>query len=235
MLPSLPRRLWAALLDLLLPQSCAGCGGSSGPLCGQCRALLERRPHLCAPRPGCPPVWAAGPYAGLYRKVLLAYKEGGADALAAPLGRCLAAAYEASGLAGPDTVLVPVPGRGPPHDPRAPVARLAAACPARGGGQVLPLLRHRGRARRQAGLDRAGRLANRRGAFTAGRVPNGVAGAPVVVVDDVVTTGATVAEAARALGEAGLRVVGAVALTERAARGRPGPGRRRERRFYPHS
>nr|WP_073704391.1 phosphoribosyltransferase family protein [Nocardiopsis sp. TSRI0078] len=232
----------AALLDLLLPHPCAGCAGPSGPLCGDCLAVLERRPLRCAPRPGCPPVWAAGPYAGHHRRVLLAYKEGGADALAAPLGERLAAAYTASGLAAPGTLLVPVPGRGPPRDPRAPVTRLALTCLADAGGadagRVVPLLRYRGRRRRQAGLGRAERLANRAGAFVAdlpgaGAAESGAApGGAAVVVDDVLTTGATVAEAARALRARGIRVAGAVVLAERlperASGGVPG----RARRFY---
>ncbi|MFL1380341.1 MULTISPECIES: ComF family protein [unclassified Nocardiopsis] len=213
-------RVWGALLDLLLPRACPGCAGPAGgsaPLCGMCRDGLARRPHRCAPRPGCPPVWAAGPYAGLHRRVLLAYKEGD-DALAGVWGERLAVVCGASGLVRADTLLVPVPGRGPPHDPRAPVARItAAACAERRGGTPLPLLRYRGRVRRQAGLGRRERLANRAGAFCADPVPAWAAGRRVVVVDDVVTTGATLAEATRALRSAGLHVAGAVVLAERLA------------------
>ncbi|MCY9785558.1 ComF family protein [Nocardiopsis sp. EMB25] len=218
-------RLFAALLDLLLPQPCVACAVASGPLCGDCLALLDRRPRRCAPRPGCPPVWAAGPYAGYDRRVLLAYKEGGADALTGPLGGRLAAVYAATGWAGPDTLLVPIPGRGPPWHRGGPVARLADACLDRSGhvGRVAPLLRYRRRARPQVGLGRAERLVNRVGVFTAvtgsvglGDVGTGaLAGHRAVVVDDVLTTGATVAEAARALRCAGVPVVGAVVLAER--------------------
>ncbi|MEV2273961.1 phosphoribosyltransferase family protein [Nocardiopsis sp. NPDC049922] len=213
-------RLFAVLLDLLLPQPCAACSGTPGPLCGDCRTLLERRPRQCAPRPGCPPVWAAGPYAGLDRRVLLAFKEGGVDALAAPLGARLAAVYAATGWSGPDTLLVPVPGRGPPWRRSGPVDRLAGVCLERSGGAgwVVPLLRYRRRARPQVGLGRAERLTNRRGAFAAdpGAVGGGVGpGLRAVVVDDVLTTGATVAEATRALRSAGVPVAGAVVLAER--------------------
>ena len=211
-------RVRDALLDLLLPRPCPGCAGPAGdggPLCRTCRDALVLRPHRCAPRPGCPPTWAAGPYAGLHRRVLLAYKEGD-DTLARVWGERLAAVCEASGLVGADTLLVPVPGRGPPDDPRAPVARVAAVAGDRcRGGAPLPLLRYRGRVRRQAGLGRRERLANRAGAFRAGPVPAWAVGRRAVVVDDVVTTGATLAEAARALRAAGLCVAGAVVLTER--------------------
>ncbi|PDP88342.1 phosphoribosyltransferase [Glycomyces fuscus] len=239
-----PGRILGALLDLLLPHPCAACAGPSGPLCAHCLTVLRRRPHRCAPRPGCPPVWAAGPYAGHHRRVLLTYKEGGADALAAPLGGWLAAAHTASGLARPDTLLVPVPGRGPPGDPRAPVTRLARACLAQAGGaragRVAPLLRYRGRPRRQAGLGRAERLANRAGTLVAdrpfpgasGEVPATGAWGAAVVVDDVLTTGATVAEATRALRARGVPVAGAVVLLERlpgAFGGPPGAGKAAER------
>ncbi|MFD3687329.1 ComF family protein, partial [Nocardiopsis sp. NPDC058631] len=170
--------------------------------------------------------WAAGPYDGIHRRVLLAYKEGRADSLAAVLGGRLSAAYAASGLVGPDTLLVPVPGRGPPRDPHAPVTRLARACLAGAGGPaagtVLPLLRYRGRPRRQAGLGRAGRLANRVGTLVAELPPRGRGGGPAVIVDDVLTTGATAAEATRALRAAGVRVAGAVVLAERLPESREG-------------
>ncbi|OLT28241.1 hypothetical protein BJF83_01700 [Nocardiopsis sp. CNR-923] len=224
-------RLFSVLLDLLLPQPCAACSVAPGPLCGDCLRLLERRPRQCAPRPGCPPVWAAGPYSGVDRRVLLAFKEGGADALAAPLGARLAAVYAVTGWSGPDTLLVPVPGRGPPWRRSRPVDRLAAVCLERsaGAGRVARLLRYRRRARPQVGLGRDERLTNRRGAFVA---DPGAVGGPVrsglraVVVDDVLTTGATVAEAARALRDAGVPVVGAVVLAERGwwDGGSPGAG-----------
>lgn len=228
------RRVRAALLELLLPHPCAGCAGPDGPLCAQCRTLLWRRPRRCAPRPGCPPVWAAGPHGGYDRRVLLAFKEGGADALAVPLGERLARVYAASGWASPDTLLVPVPGRGASSG-TGPVARLTGSCLAASGGAAagrsMSLLRHRVGARRQVGLGRAERLRNRTGVFVSDRVPPRARGTPVVVVDDVVTTGATVAEAARALRAAEARVVGAIVLNESLALGGP----ERARRFYEES
>jgi predicted amidophosphoribosyltransferase len=227
------RALLTAVLDLLLPLTCAGCRGPSGPLCGDCLARLDRRPVRCLPRPGCPPVWAAGPYAGLDRRVLLAFKENGTDDLVAPLGARVAAAYTAAGWAGPDTLLVPVPGRGPP---RWPVTRLAHACVAAAGGdsagRVAPLLRYRLRARRQVGLGRAERRTNRHGVFTAAGASAGEGGNRAVVVDDVLTTGATIAEAARALRAEGIRVVGAVVLAERLSPHLSAEGAERSPRFY---
>ncbi|KOX22237.1 ComF family protein [Nocardiopsis sp. NRRL B-16309] len=227
------RSLLAAVLDLLLPLTCAGCRAPSGPLCGACLARLDRRPVRCRSRPGCPPVWTAGPYAGLDRRVLLAFKEQGTDDLAAPLGARVAAAYAAAGWAGPDTLLVPVPGRGPP---RGPVARLAYACAAAAGGdsagRVAELLRYRHRVRRQVGLGRADRRANRHGVLTAAGAAAGRSGSRAVVVDDVLTTGATVAEATRALRAEGIRVMGAVVLAERLPPHLSAQGAERSPRFY---
>ena len=176
-------------------------------------------------------MWAAGPHGGYDRRVLLAFKEGGVDDLAVPLGERLASVYAASGWASPDTLLVPVPGRGVPSG-FGPVARLTEACLAASGGRVagraVPLLRHRARVRRQVGLGRAERLRNRTGVFVSERTPARVGGAPAVVVDDVVTTGATLAEAARALRAAEMRVVGAIVLNESLVLGDSG----RARRFY---
>ena len=225
------RRLCAAFLELLLPHPCAGCAGPDGPLCTECRRLLQRRPRRCAPRPGCPPMWAAGPHGGHDRRVLLAFKEGGADALAVPLGERLARVYTASGWSSPNTLLVPVPGRGSPSG-TGPVTRLVESCLAASGGveagRTAPLLHHRGRTGRQVGLGRAERLRNRTGEFVSGRMPACAEGMPAVVVDDVVTTGATIAEAVRALRAAKIRVVGAIVLNESLAL----DDRRRSGRFY---
>jgi predicted amidophosphoribosyltransferase len=222
--PSLAHRLLTALLDplleLLLPRACAGCAGPGGALCRDCRGVLERRPYRARPRDRCPPVWAVGPYAGRHRRVLLAHKAYGDRQLAEPLGELLATAYRASGWAGPDTLLVPVPARAGTWARQGQVTRLASACAHRAGtaaaGGAVPVLRYRRRARSQVGLGRAERLANRAGAFTAAHGSRfGLRGRRVVVVDDVLTTGATLAEAARALRAEGADVLGALVLAER--------------------
>jgi predicted amidophosphoribosyltransferase len=75
-------------------------------------------------------------------------------------------------------------------------------------------------ARDQAGLSSAERAANLAGAVRVGRVPAGLSAYRIVLVDDVVTTGATLAECARSLRVAGL-TVGAAAVVAATAR-RPG-------------
>lgn len=201
----------ADLLDLVLPRDCAGCRTPGRTLCAPCRAGLDRPPfeHLPTPAPvAMPVVIAAATYDGVVRELLLAHKEHGRTTLAGPLGALLARAASAYG---PGVVLVPVPSapaavRARGHDH---ARRLAAAAARRAGVRSAALLVGARTVADQSGLDVAGRAANLAGALRAGR---GACGLSVVVVDDVVTTGATLAEAARALTTAGADVLGAAVV-----------------------
>jgi predicted amidophosphoribosyltransferase len=215
----------AELADLVLPRVCAGCGVPGVALCRACAALLAV-PHLAAPRrfpPGFPPTVAAGRYAGPVRPAVVAFKERGRAELARPLGTALALAVAAV-LTGAGTppgrvLLVPVPSsaaalrsRGRDHVrelARRAVAELAAAGV---GAAEARLLRRSGRVRDSAGLSAAERRANLAGTFRLAAMPP-PAGA-VVLVDDVVTSGATLTAAAGVLAaglpESGRPVLAAV-------------------------
>ncbi|MDW4910413.1 ComF family protein [Streptomyces sp. ADMS] len=213
------RGWWQELGDLVLPAECGGCGRPRTVLCPECRAALGgAAPSRVRPVPeplGLPVVHAAARYEDEVRAVLLAHKERGALALAGPLGTALAGAVRA-GLdgalcGGTGVLLVPVPSarravRARGHDPARRIA-LAAAAELRGAGmpaRVLAVLRQRRSVADQAGLDSRQRLENLAGALSVaaggGRLLAG-AGA-VVLVDDLMTTGASLAEAARAVREA---------------------------------
>jgi predicted amidophosphoribosyltransferase len=170
------------------------------------------------------PIVAAGDYSGVARALILSAKERGGLGALPLLGQRLAISVALLCLAadvGEPVVLVPVPsprGRVAERglDFTGSLARLSARELAASGvpaivGAGLALRR---RPADQAGLDRAARQRNLAGAFEAtGRLPAG----HVVVVDDIVTTGATVAEAARALTASGRTPIGAatVAATRR--------------------
>jgi predicted amidophosphoribosyltransferase len=213
----------ATLLDLVLPRSCGGCALPGAGLCPSCRALLTGpalglvRPQPCPT--GLPAVSALLAYTGPVQRLLLAHKERGRLQLNQPLGAGLATAVLVHGRH--PVVLCPVPSspkavRQRGHDNAMRLARAAAACLSSEGVPVRAA-RLLGPARTvadQSGLSAAARAANLRGALRA----IGSADAPVVVVDDVITTGATLVEAARALSAAGLVVAGAAVVAATARR-----------------
>lgn len=221
------RGWWQEIADLVLPADCAGCGRPGVPLCGRCQGALRgpgARRVLPSPLPpGLPVVHAAVDYVDEARAVLLAHKERGALRLAGPLGEALAGAVRAAAGGAlprapgePPLLLVPVPSarravgaRG--HDPARRIAFAAAGVLRREGrhARVPAVLRQRRRVTDQAGLGARQRRANVTGALEA--VPGAgrlLAAGPVVLVDDLMTTGASLAEAARAVAEAGGRVLG---------------------------
>ncbi len=118
-------------------------------------------------------------------------------------------------------MLVPVPSsrravreRGHDH-----ARRLAAVAARTAGLRSRPLLVQARRTADQAGLDALQRAANLHGALRArGRLD----GLPVLLVDDVVTTGVTLAEAARALRAAGADVRGCAVVAATVRRALPG-------------
>lgn len=220
------RGVWRELAGLMLPVDCAGCGRPRTELCVRClRALARggRGPGRVRPRPlpgGLPEVRAGAVYADEVRAVLLAHKERGALRLAGPLGAVLAGAVCGLRTGPGPLLLVPVPssrgsvaGRG--HDPVRRIALAAAGELRRAGvaARVLTVLRQCRSVADQAGLSAAQRRANVAGALA---VPGGagrlLAAGAVVLVDDLVTTGATLAEAARAVAAAGGRAAGAAVV-----------------------
>jgi ComF family protein len=205
-------------LAVLLPVECAGCGAWDRGVCDACRVALSPivRVRDVDVESGGEPlrVWAGLEYDGVARSVMLAFKAQQRVDAAGVLAPALAAAVRAaaSAVGSSDVEVVAVPGtragyRRRGYDP----VRLLIARAGLGASRVFaPARPHT--AQKRLGVDERDR--NLRGTF---RMRRSVAGRRILLIDDVVTTGATLREAARVLREGGADVVGAavVASTER--------------------
>lgn len=216
----------ASVLELLLPSRCAGCGRLDESefrlrgLCPLCvSAIRQSAPvnwEISIPGSAAVvPAFAAGAYDGVIRAALLDYKERGRLCLRRELAGSLAVSvFAAAGRDDSTFLLVPVPSatatrRERGHDPVGAMAATAASYLRATGLQVdvRAVLRQGRKVSDQSGLDVDARQANLSGALAVRR-PALVQGRRVVIVDDIVTTGATAAEAARALSAAGAVVIG---------------------------
>jgi ComF family protein len=212
------------VLDLALPAACSGCGREGEPLCPICDLALDARLDL----PGGVPIgmavdlpapllqleWCA-PFAGPVRAALHDLKYRGERRLAGPLGRAVARRWRRVGRGA--TMIVPVPvhaerERRRGYDQAALIAEVAAS------ELDLPVARALERLRAttaQFELGREDRAANVAGAFRVRAAgighPSPVHGRWVLLVDDVVTTGATLAACGTALELAG--AIGVSAIT----------------------
>lgn len=224
-------KLWrwiAPAADLLIGAQCAGCGVAGPSPCPGCARLVRSGLPLLAQTAFAQDsvIVASGVYSGVLKALLIAAKERGALGLLPLLGERLAASIGSLAVAGSAAdrlVLVPMPSvpaavaaRG--VDFTASLANLAAG-KLRGLGFSATVRRGLRQSRRpadQAGLGMEARARNLAGAFvSAGSLPHG----EVIVVDDVVTTGASIAEAARALRLAGRHPLGSATVAATMRRG----------------
>jgi ComF family protein len=207
-----------AVLDgiaLLLPVECAGCGVPDRALCTACRPALAPDPSSRRLADGTP-VFSGLDYDGTVREVILAYKEQGrtglarylAPALASAVSEAVSSVADGGNSGGAQRLeLVTVPGSRRARRRRGfdPVVALVARAGMDRARVLAPAAPHPA----QKTLSLEQRAANLAGVFTV-RAP--VAGRRFLLVDDVVTTGATFLAVATALRDGGAQVVAAAAV-----------------------
>lgn len=227
-------RLAESALAVAIPLCCPICGaagrGRDELCCDACRSRLVRLTKPVCPAcrryrdydtPVCPGahapvspaiVWALGAFDHAWRSIVHQLKYRGDRALAGPIGSAMAGLL--TGTVSADMLVIPVPTsehkireRGFGHSERIAdrvAAGLSAAFDPRG-------LRFTRKVKDQTRLSGPHRVENLKGALMA-RDPDRIAGCSVLIVDDILTTGATLREAARALDEAGADQVRAVVV-----------------------
>lgn len=210
--PDLRSTVRDAFLDaaaVLLPVSCAGCAAPDRSLCADCTRALAPEVRRRTVRGVA--TWSALDYDDVPRTVLLAYKDGGrVDAARALAGALTPALAAATGPTGRGAVPVLIPStraawrqRGY-HPTGMVLARTRVLAP-----PLWHALRLTRQTADQAALGKAQRADNRAGSMLASRR---LRGRRCVIVDDIVTSGATIAEAARAIRAAGGTVGGAATI-----------------------
>lgn len=234
--------MFTDLIDLVWPRYCLGCGVGGSGMCAGC---ADVRPAVRFV-PGLGSVHAAASYGGAIRAAIIHYKDRRRRDLRAPLAALLSAAVGAAraelaqgrcealgprrpgSSAGVDApVLVPVPSttraareRGGDH-----MRRLASSVARRQRLRCDALLRVGRPIQDAAGLGAAARTANVAGAYVCRGGAPARAG-PVILVDDVITTGASLREATRCLTAAGYRVQAFAVIALVSAERRIGANRR---------
>lgn len=210
------RATLAEALALVLPVTCAGCDEPDVSLCESCRQQLL--PQIS--RSGRDPViWSGLAFEGVAARVVRALKADGRTGLARDLAPALRAAVDAAAAAAPGgphaggpVVLVPIPTSRAAFRRRG--YRVVELVARRADLRTARLLTTARAAADQRGLDREARRRNVAHSLRA----RGSAGVRVVVIDDVVTTGATLEEAVRALRAGGAEVIGAATIAATARR-----------------
>lgn len=206
--------------ELILPRECAGCRVPGTVLCGACRYHLRSAPHrIVRPRDLGLPVFAMGPYSDIRRNIIIAMKARGNREVRELMGAVFAAGLEhlqAQGQLPINFDLVPAPTRAQSARLRGgdPVTAMARAAAKRLTGVEVARYVETGRAiSDQSDLSAGGRWLNMDNAVQL-RTGIVIAHRDIVLIDDVVTTGATMAATARKLQVEGVKVWGGIVLAD---------------------
>lgn len=210
------KNLLLDLAALVWPVACAGCGAADRDLCADCRAEVEAPGEVLARDIGMP-CFSAGPYGGTLRELVLMLKRDGRGSVARLLAvRLRDPLASALALCTSEPVIVGAPSRGARVRERG-FRHVELLCREAFRGSGIPHTTLRALRTRRGGTAQAGLALRERQRNAANVALRRVAtpalrGREVVLVDDVVTTGATLRASRDALERAGATVVAAITV-----------------------
>lgn len=201
------------LLNLLLPTGCALCAARGAPICEVCQSSLEWQPRFIF-RDELPGVVVSN-YETVEQKLIHSFKEKGQTSLLAYLAKPLVPALVRLSQGVSHPLLVPIPSRGSNYLKRGFVPAKVFAqklnSMAKRPATFADLLSFNRSVADQSQLDVLSRSLNLKGSMSGDQA---LAGRSVILIDDIVTSGATILEGARAAVSAGATVVGFLAFSE---------------------
>jgi ComF family protein len=201
-----------SILDLIFPSRCAVCESKGPNLCARCEFVLVSRPHRFSR--GIASGLAATRYSPEISKLLVGFKDQGQFSLAGQLGVLMLPLSVEINRLNFMVDLVPVPSRSENFSKRGFVPGVLLAktlCKNSANSRVMNCLVFKKAVKDQVGLSSLERARNISGSMSTNQR---VSGRPVYLVDDVVTTGATIQEAWRTMTLAGAVVLGALVISE---------------------
>lgn len=204
-------RFLAELNTLLFPIRCYGCRDLGFAICSSCRKHWN--PHIYKSQIENLSVYSAIPYSVVARNILLAAKEENQKSADQLIIAALSKSLETAFRNVPVCAIVPIPSQSSSNRRRGRdfVTEITISVARQCGVAVLPLLQHQRAVRDQSKLDIAGRRDNLAMALAVKPEFSGNYSAEkVVILDDLLTTGATIREANRALTKGGFQVQAAV-------------------------
>ena len=203
----MPMQIFSELKYLLFPTRCFGCRELGYSICSQCRQ--QWNPHLYQSHIANLAIYSSIPYSPIAKNILLAAKEQSVKSADQLVRSALKASLQELFQRHPSCALVPIPSGVSANRRRGRdfVNETANSVAKDFGVAVLPVLEHQRSIRDQSKLDIASRRQNLAMAFSIKPQFRGnYSGENLVILDDLVTTGATISEAIRALTMGGFKV-----------------------------